>query len=440
MGASHPSLLGDPRAVRQPLTSSREFDLPPNSRVASHEEKLAEFRSIAYGVLDLAYPDRKPALRLEAKRLGLPLRDSEIEGILKECRHSREGRGGKRRGKRRLEEIEVPWIWDGLLIRESLNLLIAMPKVGKTSLLLGMISAWHRKEETFLQRRLIGPCPPVLIVGNDQPEADWCRMLKAAGLSTEINSPEHTPVVELWDSGHRLLLDEEGIEEIRKIAEENPGLFIVIDSVAATITALGIAEESPEIAEPLRALIEAVSSYRSTVVAIHHSSKGRAGEGAAAASRGSTALPALASQILKLGKFDTQPESNDRRLLLTAEGRGGPGQQLVLERGSAGEWFGCGDAAAVIHQQHLLQREHAMPERYRDALDVLRERTKRNERTTSRDLATVLSFPGVTQGSAERKALRCLERLVHQGFARDRKVSTGTASQREFWAIETARR
>ena len=253
-----------------------------NNDFTDDDQLFSELSTTADQLLDCPSARRLPLLRNQAKNLGLSLRDRELEDLLRQSRREREGRGSKRRGKRQLKEVAIPWIWDGVLIKEAFNLLVAMPKVGKTSLLLAMIPAWHRGESGFLDRNFVGECPPVLIVGNDQPESDWCRMMDLAGLSLDINNLNVSPVVELWDAGERLLLDEEGIELIRQIAEEHPGLLILIDSIAATVTALGVAEESPEIAEPVRALLEAVSPYQSTVVAIHHSSKGRASEGAAA--------------------------------------------------------------------------------------------------------------------------------------------------------------
>ena len=410
--------------------SSFEFD--------DDDQSFAELHSIADQLLDLPSARRLPLLRNQAKNLGLSLRDRELENLLKHARREREGRGAKRRGKRQLKIVDIPWVLDGLLIKEAFNLLVAMPKVGKTSLLLAMIAAWHGGDSRFLSKDLFGECPPVLIVGNDQSESDWCRMISVAGLPPHIGDLNISPIVELWDAGNRLLLDEDGIEEIRQIAENHRGLLILIDSIAATVTALGIPEESPEIAEPIRALMEAVSPYGATVVAIHHSSKGRASEGAAAASRGSTALPALASQILKLGPLNNRPESNDARLLLTAEGRGGASQRLILNRTSDGGWQVMGDVVDVLHQEYLIEREHSLAGRDKDALAVVRDRTNQELSTSTEDLVKLLRLDEQSPKDASRIALRMLDKLVREGLAVDKKVSTGKASRREFWAVQNA--
>ena len=66
----------------------------------------------------------------------------------------------------------------------AVNLFIASQKVGKTSLLIAAIAAWNRGE-TFLGKQFHGECPPVLIVGSDQPQSDWGRMLQKVGLVSE---------------------------------------------------------------------------------------------------------------------------------------------------------------------------------------------------------------------------------------------------------------
>ncbi|MCP9841273.1 hypothetical protein KBY93_11610 [Synechococcus sp. J7-Johnson] len=95
--------------------------------------------------------------------------------------------------------------------------------------------------------------------------------------------------------GAPLHLDPEGIDRIAAYAQQRPGLLIVIDSLSACVAPLGLKEESPQIAEPIHHLMQQVEPHGATVVLIHYAGKGRAGEGASQASRGSTAVPAVAS-------------------------------------------------------------------------------------------------------------------------------------------------
>ncbi len=62
-------------------------------------------------------------------------------------------------------------------------------------------------------------------------------------------------------------------------------------------------------------------SNSSSVVVLHHSGHSRQGEGAVAASRGSTALPAAFSQVINLTWFKRKESKTDKRVLLETEGR-----------------------------------------------------------------------------------------------------------------------
>ena len=48
----------------------------------------------------------------------------------------------------------------------TFNLLVAPPKVGKSALMVGMISAWFHGEESYLGQPLHGACLKVYIIGH----------------------------------------------------------------------------------------------------------------------------------------------------------------------------------------------------------------------------------------------------------------------------------
>ena len=72
---------------------------------------------------------------------------------------------------------------EGVIMSGTFNLLVAPPKVGKSALMVGMISAWYHGEESYLGQRLHGVCPKVYIVGTDQPESDWFTLLRGRAWS-----------------------------------------------------------------------------------------------------------------------------------------------------------------------------------------------------------------------------------------------------------------
>lgn len=326
----------------------------------------------------------------------------------------------------------TPWHWEGVLMPEALNLLVALPKVGKTSLMLAMIAAWHRGEGSFLGLPFYGPCPAVLIVGTDQPDNDWGRMLQEVGLLPD--KKVSAPIVRLFHRGSPLHLSPEGIEAIAVYAASHPKLFVLLDSIAALTSPLGLDENSAEIVEPINDLMEALEPHGATVVAIHHASKGRSGESATLASRGSTALPAAASQIISLGRVATgRPgEPQDRRLVLKTEGRAGMPQHLLIERTEEG-WISHGSADAVALAQRLQEVEEKLTDRQADALGLVREQWGQGKRMDAKGLVQGLKLKGA---DADRIARRTLDTLVRKGCLRSVNETTLQGRTKWWWPVE----
>ena len=429
------------KAAQQPLqaaAASPQADAPGDATEATAaaaqtpEAKLARLGEIAADVLArrVEFAQRLPILRHHATDMGLTVRDPELLGLLTAARRQRLGTTGLLRPGDRIDMTPEPWAWQGLILRGCLNLLVALPKVGKSSLLLALISAWHYGAETFLGQPLHGPCPPVLLIGTDQGQADWGRMLHAAGLVDDAGRIL-SPIVGLAHAGQPVHLDAAGIDTIAEAAQQNPGLVVVVDSIQATCTApLGLKEESPEIAMPLADLMEQLEPHGATVVAIHHASKGRAGDGPAAASRGSTALPALASQLLKLEKASEAKE--DHRRLLTAEGRGGAPVALVIEKNEGG-WTYCGGIEDLNRERDQEATLRKLNDRQADVLDLVGDRWREDfARTTARDVVAALGLSGK---DPETSALRNLKQLERKGLLQSSRKADqwGGRGAMEFW-------
>lgn len=389
---------------------------------------------------EIRHGDRIPLLRARAQELGLTLRDTELSRILWDARRQATGTAEPITQSDEIDLSPTPWCWDGLIIGGTLNLLVSLPKVGKTSFLLAWIAAWHRGQMAFLDRELIGPCPPVLIVGTDQPMADWGRMMQPLDLLSNTSRNRGRilpPVVALFHAGRPLHLDPEGIERIASFAREHPELLIVVDSLAACMRPLGIAEESADFAGPIGDLMEAVEPFGATVVAIHHSNKGRAGESATMASRGSTALPAVASQIIKLSRLaNGQPGATDRRLVIETEGRGGMPLRLLIERTEAGDWISHGDAEAVTQAQHIAEQEDSLNDQQRDALEAVRELCGVQEWGTAAQVADRLA---IASKDADRIIRRRLDSITQRGLLVSELVSTPQAQQKRYWPAREVR-
>jgi hypothetical protein len=385
------------------------------------ETKLQLIKSEAVRLLQPGIPitDRLPRLRATTRELGLSLRDSELLRYLKDARREATGVPELITSADTLDLSTPEWIWEGVLMAGSLNLLLALPKVGKTTLLMALVGALHRKETSFLGLPLAERCPPVLIIGTDQPERDWGRNLLDSRLiwrddkgNARLCDP---PIIGLAHAGCPWHLDEEGIQRIAQEADKHPGLLIVLDSLHACTRVLGLNENSAELANPVIDLMEAVGPYDATVVVIHHAGKGKAGTSASEFSRGSTALPAAASQIITLKAL--QPEAGSggsRRLLLEAEGRAARPVELVIERQPDGSWISSGDYTTVVAAQKRQELQDALPQRAKDLQNSIRELADHSaEWVSAADLAEHLA---IHDEPGKRVLRRDLERLVKCGL------------------------
>lgn len=410
--------------------ASQSADSANSSRKAllalSVQERMKLLRDRAEELVeDEATPllDRLPVMRDEASKLDLPTRDSDLQKVLWEARRSLAAPAEAITTGSLLDFTPVPWCWEGLLMSEATNLVIAAPKVGKTSLLIEAIAAWHKGED-FLGKRFHGECPPVLIVGSDQPQSDWGRMLQKVGLVSEERRLLE-PIVGLFHSGAPLSLDPEGIERIVSYAKKHPGLLVVIDSYARCVSSLGLSERDAEIAGPLADLQEALGPYGATIVVIHHANKG-GHESASMASRGSTALPAAVSQILHLTRLEqSEGSSMGGKRMLTTEGRGGAPEKMLLELSEEGRWIFRGDGDALLQEQERQKTIGSLNERQSVALDFLEDvwhQTEGRQGISADGLASLMELPGKDSARAAR---RLLDQLKDRGLARKEIQSEG---------------
>lgn len=367
-------------------------------------------------------------LRVKARELNLPLRDQDLRRLLADAR--RRGLGvAEGVGSRPLSFAPVPWLAEGLLMRGCLNLVVGPPKVGKTSFITGLVGAWAAGASSYLGLPLIGPCPPVLIVGPDQPEGDWARLLASCGLLDQHNRLK-APLVNLYTAGQPLQLDDEGIERIATDAAEHPGLLVLVDSLAAATRLLGVSENDAEIAAPLMALLEALDPHGATTALIHHAGKASISGSPSLASRGSSAVPAIASQTVSLSRLtDGQAGSApDRRVVVKTEGRGGSPIEMLVERTDAG-WISHGDAEAVMAERWRQQEEARLPGRQGQALEECRDRWETDHLPMD---AQTLAARLELGGDGERKARTTLDALVRRGLL-VAEIQTTSTSRRKVY-------
>jgi hypothetical protein len=255
-------------------------------------------------------------------------------------------------------------------------------------------------------------------------------MLQEVSLLGEGNTIR-PPLVALFWQGSPLYLDPEGIERISEYAAKHPNLLVVLDSIAACTSSLGLNENSVEIAGPVNDLMEAIEPHGATLIAIHHCGKGSSGESPATASRGSTAIPALASQIISLMRFDNESNGqHDRRIVLKSDGRGGQPQDLLIERTDTG-WISHGSSEEIARARHLRRVEDGLNSRQREALDLVRQQWEEGRKTDAATLAQLLGIPQ----DGERKALRTLDQLTRHDLLRSTSEIDHRGRHKRFWPV-----
>ena len=387
---------------------------------------------------ELMRSDTPPAHRLillreAADATNATFRDAELKRLLVEARRAEMGTF-EPITDRPLSLAPTPWLWEGLVMPEAFNMLLALPKVGKTSLVLEALGAWVHGAPSFMGQKFHGACPPVLLVGTDQPENDWARMLRSARLLTPEGKLALPPIVGLFTAGNPLYLDEDGIERIAEHAEEHPGLLVVVDSYHACCRTLGVSENDAEMADPVLALLESIAPHKGTLLVVHHANKGGAQGGAAVASRGTSALPAAASQIIQLHRMaQTNPAAApDKRIVLKTEGRGGAPLQLLIERRDEG-WYLHGDAEEVMEAQRLLEAEAKLNDRQTDALEAVRDQYQQDQQPMdAATLAQCLRLGGKGPRDGERQARETLDQLVRHGLLAAEIQTTKTGRRKLY--------
>mgnify|MGYP007063342255 CR=1 FL=1 len=118
------------------------------------------------------------------------------------------------------------------------------------------------------------------------------------------------------------------------------------------------------------------------LVVLHHAGHSRQGEGAVAASRGTTALPAAFSQVISLSWFKRQQCRADKRVLVETECREEDLQLLILQHEA--HWTLEGDAAEQLEALFKQEQEDKLNDALADVLELCRERWKLLKWTTPR--------------------------------------------------------
>ena len=401
-----------------------DYDLPPEDQAKTlkllHKDVLApdsiesKLDTIEIEVFKLFQPeckikplDRIIHMRDFCQKKGLKLTDTEIRQKIWQGRRLMEGAVEMYKCNQLIDCPEETWAWEGIIMSADANLLISLPKCGKTTLIIDLIATWSRGVvDEFLGQKLIGKCPNVIIVGTDMTTSRWMPLLMRFGLAQKVGDKMkfNEPIVGLFAANNPLHLTQEGLERIADVAKNNKGALFLFDSFAKLVAPLGLKESSEEIAHPLADLQEVLAPYQCTSIIIHHSGKTKE-DSPVLASRGSTALTAAVSQIISLSWFKREEDRQDKRILMRTMGRA-EDVQLLMSQDTAG-WMLEGNVADEVKKEEYSKKLDKLTDLQADVLEYVQ--SVKGMDVTAADVQDELNI-------AQRSGVRILQALAKKGF------------------------
>ena len=308
---------------------------------------------------------RNTLLRGIGRDLGLVLNETAIFGIVGKARREIEGTFD---GFVPDEKIKIPktkWLWEHLISEGNVSLVVALPKVGKSSLIGAFLGAMSRGNSEYLEKQITSKAKSIYCLGTDQPMADWAEIFIPVGLMKRTAEDEVElihPLKRLWTMERPITLTEESIEQIHNLAKEDKNAIFVLDAFASLISGLGLDENHVDAVEPIRMLCEALAGTGATIVLLHHASGTNSNERAVKASRGTKALPALASNIINLSWL-LQDDKTDNRIAVTTQGRSSKPVDMVIEQTDRAVWENHGSSADIKEELKLEKVESKLNDR-----------------------------------------------------------------------------
>ena len=360
--------------------------------------------------IDVSIANRRIYLRQFCKKIKLPIFDQEIQKALWKGRRRASGAVDVYTPNSIIHAPKSKWIWEGLIIQSATNIISSLPKCGKTTLIIQMLALWSRGViDEFLGLKLIGECPPILIVGVDMSHNQWCELLNKFGLAQYLGDDQWKildPIKYMWTRNNPLYLDEDGLPILAdKVAEFKGQRPIVIDDSYAKSVPKGTSEKDEGFAEPLYELQEVLAPSDATTIVIHHSGRAESNS-AIKLTRGHTSLTAGVDMVIALKWLKKEENLQDKRILLLTEGRAEE-QQLVIIQEQDGFHL-CGDYDQVVQEEKIRQVIDDLNDRQNMVFDIVKERSAKDLPTTYKDVAALLE----DIKDPERQARKTLEQLL----------------------------
>ncbi len=397
---------------------STQDDSPNTTTLQDAQERVEKLKSAAVKVVGSTTDsqDRLLLLREHADEIGIPLSRSEAAHYLAKAAGRNTGIPEPKRGGSRLDVSPVPWLWEGVIMRGRQNLLVAPPKIGKSALMIALASAAIGGRQSFLDLPIRSNINHLIIVGTDQNTSDWWTLFEREGFGKKFTDESGQVVHELsdrvifWSLEDNVQLNDQGVEAIAKVASENPGSLILVDTYHACISQSGIEESSSDFDIPARQLEVMLAGTGSTTVLIHHTNKSVSGGNAISASRGNNSLSGAVSWSILLNWLKQPLEGQmqtDHRIACKPMGRS-KATSLVIELTDDG-WVTHGSGENAIAAEALAEVEAGLQGRQGDVYDHVVKLWENNVHTTTSEVSAQFHI-------TPQKALRTCRALEKKGL------------------------
>jgi len=394
----------------------------------TNAEALDQLHDAAYDHLVAKTPwhKRNILLRAKAGELGLSLISKDLNAVVATSRAKlRDQKDGISPG----DVFEIPeeqWVAEPLIAARTMTLVTALQKVGKSGVVCNVLGELSKGRGEFLDRfALYPPSPKLIIVGTDQPLADWREVMVPNGLMVRTDLNQYklgSSVARLYTRENVVHLDEAGIELITADCEKNPGAVLVLDAFLSLIGPLGLDADSDAAVEPLQNLLESIAPYDISTVVLHHSSKSRAHERASNAASG-RGLGRMASHVVNLHWLNPDAKE-DQRVRLTTEGRSSKSVDCVIEQVDRAIWTCHGDTTQINAQLNLKKVESNLSERHSNVLSLVEEHWMLTDRPIS-PVEVAEAMPDEFGDNGRQKALQALDALFRKRLVEKIKRSDG---------------
>ena len=367
---------------------------------------------------------RPTLIRNQALDKKLSLRDKDVFHILNKARNNlRESEEGESPDVE-FDIKEEKWLWKNLIAEGTLNLVVSMPKVGKSSLISAFLGALTAGNTEFLGQELLGGIKSIHICGTDQPLNDWMQILEPVGLAAKTSKGKGVilfPLKKLWHKGKPIYLTEDYIQKLEKIAKADPNSIFVFDAFASLLSGTGLDENHTECVEPVRMLFEALVPTGATLILLHHEGSTNSHRRASEASRGTNALPAEASQIIQLNWLNPE-NKDDNRISVSTQGRNSKPVDMVIEQIDRAVWQNHGTSAEIKEEIKLEKIESKLSDRQSLVLTHVNEWCKHPWPTIAK--VANRELPDEFGANGHVKALATLNQLHKKGLIKKSTFAT----------------